>query len=149
MLDMHVVQVAYILLRRLNNSHEYIFSEYNCLKVEFLVARRGFGRYFMQVYLPIGITMAVTYLTLWLHLGWPTKVFLSGVGMMCTSILAAFASSLGPATHICTALDAWGFWSVVLSSLPMAVLLMSRLLTQKVRTGVGNNWQKVNFVLPL
>lgn len=52
--------------------------------------------------------------------------------MMFTSILAAFASSLGPATQICTALDAWGFWSVILSSLPMAVLVMSRLLTPKV-----------------
>ncbi|CAB3373512.1 Hypothetical predicted protein [Cloeon dipterum] len=70
------------------------------------------------------------------------KVFLSAVSILCTAILAAFASSLGPETNDCTALDAWGFWSVVLSTLPMIVLIISRLLTPKVKEAKDEKLEK-------
>ncbi|XP_059473950.1 glutamate-gated chloride channel-like [Neocloeon triangulifer] len=108
------------------------FKDYSCLKVQFLVARTGFGRYLMQVYLPQALSITLAYLCLWLRLEWTKKIFLSGVSILGTSILAAFASSLGPETNDCTALDAWGFWNVILSALPLAVLIVSRLINPKV-----------------
>ncbi|XP_065354058.1 glutamate-gated chloride channel-like isoform X2 [Cloeon dipterum] len=116
--------------------------EYSCLTVDFLLSRRGFGRYLLQAYLPITFAVALAYLCLWLRTDWTIKVFLSAVSILCTAILAAFASSLGPETNDCTALDAWGFWSVVLSTLPMIVLIISRLLTPKVEEAKDEKLEK-------
>jgi hypothetical protein len=99
-----------------------VLGPYSCLDVEFLLERRGAGRAVLQVVLPLGIVMLLSYLTLVCHARRGIRILVAVFLFLVVLLAAPFVVQLGPETRDSTALDCWAAWCVALAALPPLII---------------------------
>ncbi|KAF4519881.1 hypothetical protein B566_EDAN005222 [Ephemera danica] len=96
--------------------------DYSCLRAEFLLSRGGAGRAVLQVVLPLGVVMLLSYLTLVCNARRGIRMLVAVFLFLIVLLAAPFVVQLAPETRDATALDCWAAWCVALAALPVLII---------------------------